>query len=395
MIGPFRLNRIPVIHFGAGRVHTLPGLLKTRGNAVLIVTGANTLHNIPVVVEMIEELRKEGHTVFTDQVSGEPSPADIDRITEAHRPEVIDAVVAIGGGSVMDAGKAVSAMLPVEGSVREYLEGVGTKAHPGRKKYFVAVPTTSGTGSEATANAVISETGEKGFKRSLRHENLVPDAAIVDPLLVVSCPPGITAASGMDAFTQLLESYLSDKSGIFIQTLALEGMSGISRYLCKAFEQGDDLEARSHMAYAALLSGITLANAGLGLVHGFASVIGGFHRIPHGVICGRLMGPVNRRNVKRLLNDAYPGKALDKYADLGARLYAGPEHAKPEMSSEWYAGYVADLIEDLINRLSLPRLGEFGLQNDDLDKIAGLTGHKENPVHFSRPELIGMLKECI
>lgn len=390
MILPFHLNRLPVIHFGTGQISSLPGILKTKGDTVLVLTGANSFRTNKDIMHVIEVLHQQDHTLLLDQVSNEPSPADVDRITGICRSEGVDAVVAIGGGSVLDAGKAVSAMLPLEGSVRTYLEGVGTKAHPGVKKYFVAVPTTSGTGSEATANAVISETGEKGFKRSLRHENLVPDAAIVDPQLVVGCPPNITAASGMDAFTQLLESYLSVKSGDLMETLAVEGMASVSQYLQRAYEQGDDLEARSHMAYAALLSGITLANAGLGLVHGFASVIGGLYRIPHGIICGRLMGPVNRHNVRKLLQEGNHNTALEKYAALGAMFYTG--RAK---SRDWYAGYVADYIEGLIAKLSLPGLGSFGLQKTDLEKIAGIAGHKENPVRFSHTELVGMLTECL
>jgi len=296
--------------------------------------------------------------------------------------------VAIGGGSVVDTGKAVSAMLPLEGSVRDYLEGVGKRVHPGIKKSFIAIPTTSGTGSEATANAVLSETGMKGYKRSLRHENLVPDIAIVDPELSLSCPPGITAASGMDAFTQLIESYLSVKSNPVTDALALEGISKVHSSLMKAVISGDDIEARSDMAYAALLSGITLANAGLGLIHGFASSVGGFFNVPHGVICGTMMGVVNRFNIEAFLRQEEIMQAHAKYGLLG-KLLSG----KDDKDLKWYMKFVADYIDDLTEKLQLRRLGEYGITAADLERIAENTDHKANPLKFKKEELMEMLRK--
>ena len=200
----------------------------------------------------------------------------------------------------MDAGKAIAAMLPLHEPVKNYLEGVGTRSHPGVKLPFIAVPTTAGTGSEAAKNAVLSETGEKGYKRSLRHNNFVPNVAVIDPILTLSCPPATTAASGMDAFTQLLESYLSTAGNPITDALAYEGLRQVSGNLLHAFRSGDDLNARIGMALAAFLSGLTLTNAGLGLVHGFAASIGGYFPIAHGVICSSMMPAVNRVTVRRL-----------------------------------------------------------------------------------------------
>src|SRR5512133_1837873 len=162
-------------------------------------------------------------------------------------------------------------MMYKQESVTWFLEGVGTMEHPGTKLPFIAVPTTSGTGSETTKNAVISNTGIKGFKKSLRHDNFVPDIAIIDPVLTVSCSPEITAACGMDCFTQLTEAFLSVKSGSLTDAIAIEGFKAIKRSLKKCYSDGHDLEARAGMSYAALTSGICLANAGLATVHGFAS----------------------------------------------------------------------------------------------------------------------------
>jgi len=373
--------------FGKGQVEGLRGHLGPGRRNLLVITGSASFMHNPGLGKIILELENEGYTVNVDKIEKEPSPGDIDRITDKFRPTGPDVVIAIGGGSVMDAGKAISAMLPLEGTVRDYLEGVGIKTHPGLKKFFVAIPTTSGTGSEATSNAVLSVAGPNGFKRSLRHENLVPDVAIVDPELTLNCPPDITASSGMDAFTQLTESYLSLKSGPLTDALALEGIRNIHSCLTRAVEAGDDTHARAGMSYAALLSGITLSNAGLGLIHGFASSAGGIFDIPHGVICGTLMGVVNRFNIEALLKADTLSVAHEKYSSLG-KLLSGVVNR--DMS--WYMRFVADYTEELTEKLQIKRLGSFGITESDLGRIADNTDHKANPVKFEREELVEMLR---
>jgi alcohol dehydrogenase class IV len=390
MVKPFDLGRLPKILFGPGRISSLPGLLGEKGKNVLLVTGSGGtgtgghLSNIPSLFENSDMV------IYTERVASEPSPSIIDFIADANRGRRIDAVAAIGGGSVMDSGKAISAMLTTDGNVVDYLEGVGTKTHPGSKVYFVAVPTTSGTGSEATANAVISETGVNGFKRSLRHGNFMPDAAVVDPCMTTACPPWITAASGMDAFTQLLESYLSPVSGNFTDALALDGIRMIHRHIFNAYRNGGDIYSRSGMSYAALLSGITLTYAGLGLVHGFASTIGAMYTIPHGIICANLMGPVNRKNVGCLLKNRDNDEALTKYSEVG-KILSG----RPDKSDEWNALYVPDYIEELSVRLSLKKLGPLGLNTSAFDAIAKASGHKNNPVKVTDEDKIDILRKCL
>ncbi len=271
----------------------------------------------------------------------------------------------------------------------EYLEGVGTRLHPGIKVFFVAVPTTAGTGSECTANAVLSGSASGvAFKRSLRHENLVPDVAIVDPSLSLSCPRTTTAASGMDALTQLIESYLSVKSGPVTDALALEGIVQIHHNLIKAWENGENINARSGMAYAAMLSGITLANAGLGLIHGFASSVGASFEIPHGVVCGTMMAVVNRYNIRTILSGSEKGNLTKKYVFLG-KIFSGIEARE----NEWYLKFVADYLDELTYRLEIPKLGNYGVTKLIWKKLQLLP--ITNPILciLKKEQLVDMLRE--
>jgi alcohol dehydrogenase class IV len=386
MEGKINFLRTPKIIFGNGRSDALPDLL-TRSKKVLIVCGLHSSRQNSMISEILSSVQNDFNTVI-ENIGNEPSPADIDKIVyKSHQSTIPDCIVAIGGGSVLDTGKAVSAMIPVEGSVKDYLEGVGSKIHNGHKIYFIAVPTTSGTGSEATSNAVISETGKNGFKRSLRHENFVPDIALVDPLLTLECPPEITAHSGMDAFTQLLESYLSVKSNPLTDALAFEGLKEIHANLLHAVQNGSDPVIRSGMSYAALLSGITLSNAGLGLIHGFASSIGGLFRIPHGVVCGTLMGIVNRYNIQALkdMNEITPAHV--KYASLGQWI-----SKQNNKDLHWYMDFTAGYIDDLTEKLNIQPLGNYGITDADLNQISEITDHKANPVLFEQGQLKEMLR---
>jgi alcohol dehydrogenase class IV len=386
MVESFKFSRVPQIIFGAGTLKELPSLIKSYGSPVLIITGAKSFESGDKGKAFLNGLKYENLIIYRTRIQKEPSPADVDKITRAYCNKNINVVVSVGGGSVMDTGKAVSAMILSGESVKDYLEGVGSKVHSGNKLPFIAVPTTSGTGSETTNNAVISEIGEKGFKKSLRHSNFIPDYAIIDPELTLSCDPEITAASGMDAFSQLLESYLSDKASIFTDSLAVEGLRCVSMYLLKAYKDGSDIEARAGMAYAAMVSGITLSNAGLGVVHGFASALGGYTEIPHGIVCGTLMGIANRKNVEVLCREGINNNVLNKYATAG-QMFTG----FTGKSREYYASAFVDQIEELITILKFPGLGYFGIKPEQADKIVDSTSLKNNPVSLSRAELLEII----
>jgi alcohol dehydrogenase class IV len=290
----------------------------------------------------------------------------------------------------MDAGKAVSAMIPVEGSIRDYLEGVGEKKHPGDKIPFIAVPTTSGTGSEMTKNAVISEVGEQGFKKSLRHNNFIPELAIIDPEMMLSCPAELTAAAGMDAFTQLLESYVSIQANPMTDALALQGLKQIKKYLLRAYLEGEqNIEARAGMALAAMFSGITLSHAGLGLVHGFASPLGGFYHIPHGVACGSLMAPVFARTIDNLQDQAeHP--AIQKLL-IVSKVFADFKYKK---DSEYLQAFKEKLIH-ISKLLEVPLLSAFGLSEEGIQKVVERTSHKCHPVKLTSDQMADALRSRI
>ncbi len=389
MITDFVFARIPEIHFGPGKIAQLPKLIGQNGRRVLLVTGSASFPHSAHFETLMRALKKNDITGFHAAVSGEPSPTFVDQIVDRYRGEHLDWVVSIGGGSAVDAGKAISAMLPQEGSVTAYLEGMETKKHDGRKIPFIAIPTSSGTGAEATKNAVLSEIGPHGFKSSLRHDCFVPDIALIDPELMCSCPPEVTAACSLDALTQLLEAYVSTKATPMTDALALSGMEHAAIGLLPAFERGaTDLAARSHMAYAALLSGITLANAGLGVIHGFAAPIGGYFEVPHGVVCGTLIGEATRITINALFDDPKKNHAaLKKYANAGV-LLSGESHVSLKRDCD----LLVETLQKWIKITRIPRLGNYGITRHDFSKIIDRTTGKNSPIPLNREQMEAILE---
>jgi alcohol dehydrogenase class IV len=365
----------------------LASLASRFGKKMLLITGKGSFLNSINGEKLILSLKKSNIESFILSVPGEPSPDIIDLAVKRFNNEAINLVVGIGGGSVLDAGKAVSAMMNRTESVVEFLEGVGNKEHPGTKLPFIAIPTTSGTGSEATKNAVISLVGKNGFKRSLRHDNFVPDIALVDPELTLQCPAHITAASGMDCFTQLTESFLSDKSNEYTDALAMEGLKAIRMSLLRSYRDGEDIEARTGMSFAALTSGICLANAGLGVVHGFASSIGGMFDIPHGLICGSLMASANEINVRELRKESTNPVALKKYALLGELFL--DENGKTD---SYYADGFIQYLNKMTNGLHLVGFQKYGIEEKDVELICRNTEIKNNPVKLTEEDLSEILR---
>jgi alcohol dehydrogenase class IV len=389
---PFSLARLPRIEFGSGRIDMLPALAASYGGEILLVTGARSLRASQAWQDLVRGLEAADLRWQAVSVSGEPSPQLVDREVAEHRNGGVAVVIGIGGGSVLDAAKAIAGLLRTGDSVMEYLEGVGTgKRYSGPALPFIAVPTTAGTGSEATKNAVLSVGGKDGFKKSFRDDRLVPEYAVVDPDLLAGCPRPLIAANGMDALTQLMESYVSLRSNPLTDALAWSGLEAARDSLLPWYEAtGVGSTARAGMAYAALVSGMTLAQTGLGSVHGLASPLGAFFPIPHGVVCGTLVGAASRANIDAMLAREPDNPALDKYARL-AELLCKKRFATQEQA--WDA--LLELLDDWTARLQLPLLDEYGITRSDFDHIvanARGSSMKTNPVVLSDDEIAAILE---
>ena len=384
---PFSLKPLPRIELGADVIANLPDHINAYGSRVLLLTGSSSLERSGNGARLRALLKTAGVEVSVAAVNHEPTPALVDSIVTDHAEQRIEVVVAVGGGSVVDAGKAVSAMLPDGEPVTGYLEGVGTKKPTGRKIPFIAIPTTAGTGSEVTSNAVISQGGEHGFKKSLRHDSYIPDVALVDPGLMCSCPPHLTAACGMDTFTQLVEGYLSTKSSPLTGAIAWTGIKSVSRALLTAYENPDNLDGRSRMALASLCSGIVLMNAGLGVIHGLAPALGSIFAIPHGVVCGTLMASANDIILEKLEKEQPDSPALRKYSRLG-KLFS-PE---TDRSDDYYRKAFITCLYDLTARLAIPGLSHYGVGAADIDTIVSSAANKNNPTVLSAGEIRKLLE---
>jgi alcohol dehydrogenase class IV len=341
--------------FGAGRAAELPALLAACGSRALVCTGGRPDRHAGLLAGL-------GVPAVVFPVAGEPT-VDLARAAAgAAREHDADVVVAIGGGSVIDTGKAAAMLLGNGGDPLDYLEVIGAGRAITRPSVpCVAVPTTAGTGAEVTANAVLASPVHK-LKASLRGAPLLPRAALVDPLLAVSCPPGVTAASGMDALTQCLEPFVSPRASPLTDAVAREGIRRAASGLRRAYADGTDLAARSDMAVASLAGGMALANAKLGAVHGLAGVLGGTVAVPHGVACAALLAPVIEANVAALRATAPGHPALARYAAAAALLTGNPG-AAIEDGAAW--------VRQTLALLGIPGLSAFGLTPAQFGAVAG------------------------
>ena len=391
----FNFTSIPHIFFGARKLNELYNIIPKFGRNVLYVIGGKSLKESGKWDEIVNMMEKKSINISIISVYGEPTPTLIDETVVMYKNKNIDLVVGIGGGSVTDAGKAISAMMPKEDSIMNYLEGVGNKIHDGKKIPYIAIPTTSGTGSEATKNAVISEVGSEGFKKSLRHDNLVPNYAIIDPELVLSSPSSVSAACGMDAFTQLIEAYVSPRASPITDVLAFTGMRYVKDAIIPVCStHALDIGVRSAMAYGSLMSGIALANAGLGIIHGLASSLGGLFEIPHGVVCGTLLAESTKMNITQLQKIGDAGKkGLLKYAMVGALLVGKEGYENVDVS--YYCSILIDTLEKWTNDLNIDRLGKYGITIKEVDKIVEKARMKNNPVQLKRENIMEIVQNRI
>ncbi len=389
----FTVPALPRIVFGEGRIAELPAEIAALGRRVLVVTGALSFTGGPHWPALLDGLARAGVAVETLAVAGEPSPELVDAAVARFAGADIGVVAGIGGGSAMDAAKAIAGLLPTGASAMDFLEGVGRgRAYGGPALPLVAVPTTAGTGAEATRNAVLSRTGPAGFKKSFRDDRLMPVLALVDPGLLAGCPFPVMAANAMDALTQLLESAVSTRANPMTDALALAGIEAVRDGLWPALEGDGEAahQGRARLAFAALVSGICLAQTGLGAVHGMAAPLGALHGVPHGLACGTLLAETTAANIEALLERDPFGPALPRYGRIGGML-AG--HAR--VCGGDGLVMLADVLADWSERLEMPRLGRFGLGEADLAAVVAASGGnsmKTNPLVLTPDELTAILR---
>jgi alcohol dehydrogenase len=395
-IPAFALGRLPRITFGEGSFARVPELAAVHGRRALIVTGGRSLDASGRRALLVAGLAAAGVAVAGEvAVLDEPSPGVVDRAVDAHRGAGVEVVIGVGGGSVLDAAKAIAGLLRTRTSVRDHLEGVGPGLpYPGPAVPFVAVPTTAGTGSEATRNAVISERGPDGYKRSFRDERLVAADAVVDPDLLAGHGPVAIATNGMDAVTQLLEAYVSLRATPPTDALALSGLEaardGLPAWHADPDGPGAPLP-RSRMAYASLVSGICLAHAGLGAVHGLASPLGARYPIPHGAACGATLAAATAANIAALRERAPGSPALPRYGRLG-RLLARLPATAPDREA---CAALVDVLGTWTARLEVPVLGRFGLDEEGVAAVvadARGSSMRTNPIELTDDELAAILR---
>lgn len=374
------------IIFGPGAVADLPRIAAAFGKRALVVTGRDKIRR----AGLVGELESVGFACALFGVPAEPTVALAREGVEYLRACRADVVIAIGGGSAIDAGKAISALAANPGDVLDYLGIVG-RGRPLTEAPvpFIAVPTTSGTGAEVTRNAVLGS-NEHGVKASLRSPLMLPRVALVDPDLTLGLPRDVTAATGLDALTQLIEPFVSNRANPMTDGFCREGIPVAFRNLPTVCAEPGNAEARAGMSYASLLGGLALANAGLGVVHGFAAPIGGMFDAPHGAVCAALLPHGVRANIAALRGRAPESAALGRYAEL-SRMLTGRGDSIPED--------VASCLDRLVAELGIPPLRKYGVTEGDVpvlvEKAARAGSMKANPVELTAEELESVVSAAI
>lgn len=370
------------IIFGAGAASGLAPAAKEMGRRALLVTRRSA----DAAVWLVTRLETAGVSCLQFAVAGEPTVDVVRAGLEQARQESCDLIIGLGGGSVLDTGKAIAALLTNPGNPLEYLEIIG-RGRPLRYRAapFIAIPTTTGTGSEVTRNAVLGSP-EHRVKVSMRGALMLPHLAIVDPELALGLPPAITASTGLDALTQLIEPYVSVRANVLTDGFCLEGLRRVRRSLRWAYHHGGDIEARTGMALASLLSGLALANAALGIVHGFAAPIGGMFSAPHGAVCAALLPVGMAINIRALRQRAPESEPLDRYQTI-ARILTDKSDASPEQGAHW--------VSELCGELNIAPLGSYGIKQEDVpvlvEAASRASSTKGNPIVLTSDELRDIL----
>jgi alcohol dehydrogenase class IV len=373
------------IVFGDGTLRDVGALALAMGRRALVVESGSGRAE-----PLVELLRESGIVTTTFEVAGEPTAALVEGGAEVARRERYELVIAFGGGSVIDAAKAIAALLTNRAPLRDYLEVVG-KGQPltHRSAPLIAIPTTAGTGAEVTRNAVLMVEEER-VKVSLRSPLMLPAMALVDPTLTHTLPPAVTASTGLDALTQCIEPFVAPQANALTDAVAREGMRRAAGALRRAFADGGDVQARSDMSVASLCGGLALANAKLGAVHGFAAPLGGMFPVPHGVVCAALLPHVVAVNVRALRERDPDSPTLARYDEV-ARIVTGDPDARAENGAAWLA--------ELVRELAIPALATFGVTSEHVEEVVAQARKASsmggNPIVLTDEELAEVLGAAI
>ena len=382
----FEFATVTRIVFGAGAVNDAGAIAKEYGRRAFIVTGRDSRRADPILAG----LKSSGVGAVMFSVAGEPELETVERGTKLAQAEHCELVMGFGGGSALDAAKAIAAMLTNVGGLLDYVEIIG-RGRPLTKPSapFIAIPTTAGTGTEVTRNAVLASPEHK-LKVSLRSPLMLARVAVVDPELTYDLPPALTASTGFDALTQLIEPFVCIHANPMTDGLCIEGLRRAARSLRVAFSKGRDKDAREDMAVASLFGGLALANAGLGAVHGFAGPVGGSFSAPHGAVCAALLPHVMAMNLRALRQRDPNGAAVSRYDEVAWWL-TGDSKAKADDGVKWIRALAADL--------KVPRLGSFGIQREHfaelVAKAANASSMKANPIMLTPEELTEILEQAL
>ena len=374
------------IIFGPGTVRQVAGHAAALGRKVLVVTGGNPER----AARLLRDLNEANIHSTRFQAAAEPDVETVETGARLAREAGCDLIIGMGGGSVMDTAKAIAALATNRLPIYDYLEVVG-KALPFQHPPApcIAVPTTAGTGSEVTRNAVIRSRRHR-IKVSLRSPGMLPAFAVVDPELTLDLPPAVTAATGFDALCQLLEAYVSNRANPLTDSLCREGLIRCARSLRTVFSDGHNLEARTDMALASLFSGLALANAGLGAVHGVAGPFGGLRSAPHGAVCARLLPVITAANITQLQHDPAAVATMERYTEI-ARILTGDPAATAQNGVQW--------LQAAVGSLKIPPLGRWGLSSEEVPALADQamksSSMRGNPVVLNRQALEDAIRQAL
>ena len=373
------------IIFGPGTLKDVGVPAAEMGHHGFVITGRNPERAAPLV----KQLEKQGLEFSLFSIPAEPTTGLALAAVEKARRDDCDFVIGIGGGSALDTGKVVAALLTNSGELTQYLEVIGGSQPLKRQSApYIAIPTTSGTGSEVTRNAVLDSPLDR-IKVSMRSPLMLPRLALIDPELTYAMPPAITATTGLDAFTQLLEAFVSRQANPLTDCICRQGLERAARALRKVYQNGKDAPAREDMCLASLFGGLALANAKLGAVHGFAGALGGMYNAPHGALCAALLPHVMEANIRAIDSRASNSPALARYDEV-ARIVTGEPGALADQGIAW--------LQELCLQLHIPTLAAYGLEKADfpivVTKSQNASSMKGNPITLTKQELLEILDKA-